>query len=399
MADMVDYIELRCVTNGHNKFYCVWKEVSASGFGWVVNFKYGAIGAAGLSGSKTPSPVSQFKANDVYNRIVEEKIGKGYATYKKGSKAMPASVVAAVEAKASKKSMSDYMSLGLMMPTKDTLDNLEAYIKNPDWIGQQKLNGQFCRIFWTGIGKNEPIGFNKTGGIVELGEDIAAKIRKGSVPVILDGEIVGGQFIAVDALKIGNYLDIQHLASQSAEKRFDALSDYCASTGQVRVRSADDEAGKRELLKFLQEQSQEGMVFKLKAAHYEAGKATSAAKAVSVKVKFWKEVSAMVSEWNDKNSVRLVLREMVGGSPKMVFIGSCTVPEKYKKLIKDAGDDPIVRVKYLYATAANKLHQPSLDPDDDGNVVREDMSRPDDIGELVHEGDVKGEPARQITLD
>lgn len=71
MADMVDYVELRCTTGGHNKFYCVWKEtVSPSGAGWVVNFKYGAIGAAGLSGSKTPSPVSQFKANDVYNRIV-----------------------------------------------------------------------------------------------------------------------------------------------------------------------------------------------------------------------------------------------------------------------------------------------------------------------------------------
>ena len=46
--------------------------------GWVVNFKYGRRGNANNAGTKTPSPVSYESALDVYNKLVNEKVRKGY---------------------------------------------------------------------------------------------------------------------------------------------------------------------------------------------------------------------------------------------------------------------------------------------------------------------------------
>jgi hypothetical protein len=394
---MVDFRRLECKTGGHNKFYELWMEQKGSSDYWFVNFKYGAIGTSGLSGSKTPTAMMKHLASGIYNKLLTEKLGKGYSTVKEGSKALPKSMQSFVEEKAKKKTMSDYLSVGLMMPTKDVLENLEAYTKNGDWMFQQKLNGQFCRIFWTGIGKDEPIAFNKTGGIVELNDEISSAVRKAGKAVILDGELINGAFHAVDALRIGT-VDLEHVY---ADLRFDALSGYVSQYQGAYIHFVQcglSEDAKRELVKHLQDNSQEGVVIKLKAAKYEAGKASMASKAVSVKIKFWKEVSALMLKWNDKNSIQVAVREKVGMSHKTLNVGNVTVPEKYKNQIKDAGEGCIVRVRYLFATAANKLYQPTLDPDDDGNVVRDDVVMADTVDDLIHEGDVKGEPMRQITL-
>jgi hypothetical protein len=364
---------------------------------WFVQFKYGAIGQAGLTGTKTPNALMKHHASSLYNKLLNEKIGKGYSVVKSGSKALPQSVQSFVDEKAKKKTMSDFMSVGLMMPTKDDLGNLEAYTKNGDWMFQQKLNGQFCRIFWTGIGKDDPIAFNKTGGLVELSDEISSAVRKAGKAVILDGEMLDDKFYVVDALRTGE----SDLSAISADLRYDALNKYVDTyqgTHVLAVRCAFNEDAKRELLNDLRTNSQEGVVIKLKVAKYEAGKASSAPKAVSVKIKFWKEVSALMLKWNDKNSIQVAVREKIGGSYKNLNVGNVTVPEKYKKQIKDAGEECIVRVRYLFATDANKLYQPTLDPDDDGNVVRDDVAKADTVDELIHEGDVKGEPMRQITI-
>lgn len=397
MSDMVDFRRLECKTGGHNKFYELWMEQKGSSDYWFVNFKYGAIGTSGLSGSKTPNAMMKHLASGIYNKLLTEKLGKGYSTVKEGSKALPKSMQSFVEEKAKKKTMSDYLSVGLMMPTKDEIGNLEAYTKNGDWMYQQKLNGQFCRIFWTGVHSHDSIAFNKTGGIVELSDEISSAVRKAGLAITLDGEMLDDKFFVVDALHVGGS-DLEKIA---ADLRYDALEKYVDTyqgTYIKAVRCAFNEDAKRGLLKELQDNSQEGVVIKLKAAKYEAGKASMASKAVSVKIKFWKEVSALLLKWNDKNSIQVAVREKVGGSYKNLNVGNVTVPEKYKKQIKDAGEECIVRVRYLFATAANKLYQPTLDPDDDGNVVRDDVSKADTVDDLIHEGDVKGEPMRQITL-
>jgi bifunctional non-homologous end joining protein LigD len=49
-----------------------------SGSGWVVSFAYGRRGAAMSTGTKTNEPIAYAKAKVVYDKLVKEKMAKGY---------------------------------------------------------------------------------------------------------------------------------------------------------------------------------------------------------------------------------------------------------------------------------------------------------------------------------
>ena len=46
--------------------------------GWTVNFQYGRRGSALRTDSKTPQPLPYEEAKKIYDKVVREKIGKGY---------------------------------------------------------------------------------------------------------------------------------------------------------------------------------------------------------------------------------------------------------------------------------------------------------------------------------
>ena len=46
--------------------------------GWIVNFQYGRRGSALQAGSKTAQPLPYEEAKKIYDKVVREKIGKGY---------------------------------------------------------------------------------------------------------------------------------------------------------------------------------------------------------------------------------------------------------------------------------------------------------------------------------
>ena len=60
-----------------DKFYEASIEEQDGGF--VVNFRFGRRGTSGQSGTKTPNPVPLEKAKAVYDKLVGEKMAKGYA--------------------------------------------------------------------------------------------------------------------------------------------------------------------------------------------------------------------------------------------------------------------------------------------------------------------------------
>ncbi|MFO0734557.1 MAG: hypothetical protein U0270_01695 [Labilithrix sp.] len=66
---------------------------------FVVNFRYGKVGAALKDGSKTVAPVGEAEANKVFDKLVQQQIEKGYAP--EGAP-RPAPVVAPVQASASR---------------------------------------------------------------------------------------------------------------------------------------------------------------------------------------------------------------------------------------------------------------------------------------------------------
>src|SRR5690554_2672910 len=52
--------------------------IEQSGTGYVVNYAYGRRDATLNTGTKTPQPVSQYKAAGVFASLVRSKVAKGY---------------------------------------------------------------------------------------------------------------------------------------------------------------------------------------------------------------------------------------------------------------------------------------------------------------------------------
>jgi len=46
--------------------------------GWTVNFQYGRRGSALRAESKTPQPLPYEEAKKIYDKVIREKLGKGY---------------------------------------------------------------------------------------------------------------------------------------------------------------------------------------------------------------------------------------------------------------------------------------------------------------------------------
>lgn len=62
---------------GH-KEYRLWLRRTNSGKRWLVGFAYGRIGSRLREGCKTRAPVSCLEATDIIERVLDEKMRKGY---------------------------------------------------------------------------------------------------------------------------------------------------------------------------------------------------------------------------------------------------------------------------------------------------------------------------------
>ena len=56
-------------------------QLEPKGSGFVVNFQYGRRGRALTAGTKTPNPLPQDKAEKIYDKLVQEKMAKGYTDH------------------------------------------------------------------------------------------------------------------------------------------------------------------------------------------------------------------------------------------------------------------------------------------------------------------------------
>ncbi len=87
---------------------------------YVVNFRYGKFGAPLIEGSKTASPVDMSKAQDIFDKLIKEKVAKGYQDITAGGVAAdPLVFVATGEKEADRKSaVLWHLSLGVSNPPK-----------------------------------------------------------------------------------------------------------------------------------------------------------------------------------------------------------------------------------------------------------------------------------------
>jgi len=364
-------VVMECHEGGSNKDYAIW--VEAKGDGFIVPFLYGAIGGTKQSGCKTPAPVSLAEAEKVMAKIVKEKKAKGYV--EGGDVAAYSQVAGKV----------DSGVRPMLLTPADEEDDLERFTRDIAWAAQEKVNGLRLLVR---VKDGKVTAINKKG-LERSIPLVVSDALEDAGSCLIDGELVGEVYHAFDLLEWGGGDRRSYEMVVRHRQLYQQLASAPGDVIRV-VPLAREPETKRGLVENLRRARKEGVVFKHVAAIYEPGRRENLADALAVKVKFIKELSAVVKTWNGaKASVELAVFD----GDREVSIGSCTVPAKYASQVRPG---VVVNVRYLYATAGNKLHQPRLDPTDAGIVVREDVEPKEcRFSQLVYEG--KGEEANGDT--
>ena len=306
--------------------------------GWVVNFQYGRRGSALKADSKTPQPLPYEDAKRIYDKLIREKVGKGYRPL---GATLPAPIGKAGEPAKT--------SLACELLTPIELAEVAKYILDSEYWMQDKRDGH--RRMVQKLADGAIIGVNRRGLAVPLPAALHAELKDIAWHTfVLDGEIEGERLIVFDLLDANG--DLQ---AKPYRDRFDRLLrelfrahtaprsslEHILPVPTWRTRE-EKEAGLQELYA----RKAEGVVFKLARAAYAAGRSGS-----HLKFKFTATCSARVRTVNRKRSVGL---ELLDENGRWIDIGNVSVSVRHD--IPKLG--ALVEVRYLYATAGRQLYQP-----------------------------------------
>lgn len=301
---------------------------------FVVNFAYGRRGTTLQTGTKTSSPVDYQTAKNTFDKLVAEKLAKGYTP---GPDGTPYHHTAQEE-----------RMTGILPQLLNPIEEYELnrFLEDPRWCAQEKYDGR--RVLVRKIG-DQVAGINRKGLIIALPETLARAAQVIPGDFILDGECIGDALFVFDVLQVAN-LDLRR---ESYQKRLVALMNLLGLAMQRGIRLADTAfapAQKRDLCNWLRREKREGIVFKRLDTHYMPGRPASGGPAL--KHKFYATCSAVVSKVNLQRSVELRLLNCIGWVP----VGNVSIPPNYP--VPAVGE--VVEVRYLYAFPESKaLYQPT----------------------------------------
>ena len=296
-----------------------------------VHFSYGRRGNALTTGKKTMQPVPKAEAMRIWDRLIAEKIKKGY---REMGESIGSHTVAVPE------------TTGILPQLLNPVDEeeVEQLLTHDQWLVQEKKDGK--RLILRKEGQTVE-GINRRGILCGIPQSLvdSAKALRGDW--LIDGELVGEVFHAFDLLEHeGSY------RAQPLRRRLVALFNLVAS-GQAPtiqlVASYTGEAVKRRFLERCREENLEGVVFKDMTAPYIPGRPNSGG--TQKKFKFVETASVVVTSLNGKRSVKIGVLD----GERMISSGNVTIPVGSD--IPGIGD--IVEVRYLYAfRESGSLFQP-----------------------------------------
>jgi len=321
-------ITLYCREGGSDKIYQV--AIEEQNGGYVVKFAYGRRGSALTTGTKTSSPVGRIEAEKIFERLVSEKMRKGY---REGES--KCSFTAAVSE-----------STGILPQLLNAVDEdeVEILIRDDCYLMQPKVDGK--RLL---LRKESGVitGINRKGIACGLPENIIADAKLLHGDWLIDGELVDSTYHAFDLL--------EHNESYRAEplrNRLVALFNLIASSqvsGIQLVASYTREEVKRRFLERSREENLEGVVLKDMTSSYIPGRPNSGGP--QRKLKFVESSSVVVTGMNGKRSVKI---GVIDGE-RIVSCGNVTIP--LGSDIPEVGE--IIEVRYLYAfKESGSLFQP-----------------------------------------
>ena len=317
---------------GSDKVYQASVQPKEAGF--VVNFAFGRRGSTLQTGTKTATPVDYEAAVKVYDKLLREKMAKGYTPGQDGTPYQG--------------TQREAVATGVFPQLLNPIDQDQAQqlVANDDWWMQEKFDGKRILIQKTG---DQVVGINRKGLAVALPQPVAQQAGTiGGPQWLMDGAAVGDTYFAFDLLE----RDGVDLRKQPYSRRLAALGDIVVpeSRGSIRTRgTATGTVQKQEMLDALRRLGAEGVVFKRHAAPYTPGRPASGG--AQLKWKFTATASCIVTKVNGtKRSVALALLD--GG--KRVAVGNVTIAAN--QCIPKAGS--VVEVRYLYAFPGGSLFQP-----------------------------------------
>ena len=298
--------------------------------GYVVNFAYGRRGSTLNTGTKTSSPVYFDAARMIYDKLVKEKMAKGYTlgadsqAYTEGSRKVT----------------------DIRPQLLNAVEDPEPLLADERFYLQPKHDGKRLLLHKQGF---EITGINRRG--LECGFPESIRGAAAALPhnFLLDGEAVGDTFHVFDLLEVG----FTNLRPMPYKARLVELLNLLAWVQQKPaiqwVATHSEKADTRRVFNQLREENAEGVVFKRIGAPYSPGRPNSGGD--QLKYKFVETASVIVNAINAKRSVAIAVWE----NGKLVPAGNVTVPAN--QLIPQVGD--VIETRYLYAILdSGSLFQP-----------------------------------------
>ncbi len=300
--------------------------------GYHVHFAYGRRGATLNTGSKTQTPVAYPIAKDIYDKLIREKMAKGYKPGAEGVVTPPP------------ESPNKHIGIHCQLLNPLHEQQLDQMLLNPDYWMQEKLDGRRLLIKKAG---DQITGVNRLGFPTAVPEPIAHEAAQYPRNFILDGEAVGDTFHAFDLLTIGPEdmrplgFAVRYLRMRDMLNAFDHPHILL-----VQVVFPCETADRLQQFK---REGKEGVVFKHKNAVYTPGRPNSGGS--QLKYKFHETASFIVTKVNGKRSVSLILFD----GEKVRPAGNVTIPPNHD--VPEAGT--VVECRYLYAfKESGSIYQP-----------------------------------------
>ena len=296
--------------------------------GYVVNFAYGRRGSTLTTGTKTSTPVDHDAATRIYEKLVREKMAKGYTS----------------GADSSSYSSSSRGVTGIRPQLLNVVEDPGPLLADNAFYLQPKHDGKRLLIHKQG---ECVTGINRRG--IECGIPESIRTAAGELPgdFLLDGEAVGDIIHVFDLLEV----ESTNLRPVPYKARLVELLNLLASGQQTAIQWVATISGHEAKTRFfdqLREDNAEGAVFKRIGAPYSPSRPNSGG--AQFKYKFVETASVLVAAINAKRSVAIE----VWDASKLVSAGNVTIP--VNQAIPHPGD--IVEVRYLYAMPGGALFQP-----------------------------------------
>ena len=297
--------------------------VEPEGEGYIVTFAYGRRGNTLTTGRKTNHIVSLKEANAIHDKLVKQKMAKGYRPT--GEQARPIG-----HAKDSGEDTG--IRCQLLNPVDEEVAN--DLLIDERYCLQEKFDGRRLMVRKRG---DEITGINRRGLVVSVPEAIREAVAMLPVDVLLDGEAVGDTFHAFDLLEVKGH-DVRN---QAYLQRYSGLLTLLPHDNpslqwvETDIQPADKLATYGKLLR----EGKEGIVLKRIDAPFSPGRPNSGGS--QLKFKFVETASFVVTGINRQRSVTLGLYD----GDELVPAGNVTIPPNHR--IPEVG--AVCDARYLYA--------------------------------------------------